>query len=394
MNKKLIVGLISISVIIVAIIGGFKHFQMELIDKKVSLELGEQISLNVSDYVTGNIKGSTLDLSNIDTRSTGIYNAYVTNKTSKLEFSVEVKDTVPPTADKINDLSFLSNELVYAESLVNNIKDYSLVTVTFSDNKKVHTYSKGGNVTEVVILTDDAGNKTNVNVTFKVISDTIKPEIKGVKDIKAYVSEKVDYLKGISATDNRDGIITEIIVDSSQVKVDKPGEYTVGYSVSDKAGNIATTEASVIILEDKAPVIKGLSDKVVFIDEDVNYLNGVAAIDDRDGDITSKLKVDKSKVNLKAVGSYKVFYTVVDSSGNETKETITVTVKAKKSTKSNNSQPSSSKTDKSKSKSEEKKKSTKGDSSGGFQFHEVQPSGEMPDGDVPAGGKQDVGTWG
>jgi len=44
------------------------------------------------------------------------------------------------------------------------------------------------------------------------------------------------------------------------------------------------------------------------------------ATDDTDGDITAKIKIDISKVDVKKVGTYTVTYTVSDSSGNtETK---------------------------------------------------------------------------
>ena len=52
------------------------------------------------------------------------------------------------------------------------------------------------------------------------------------------------------------------------------------------------------------------------------------AIDNIDGDITSKVKVH-SNINIKKVGNYNITYSVTDSSNNETKKDIEVTVDKK-----------------------------------------------------------------
>ena len=75
-----------------------------------------------------------------------------------------------------------------------------------------------------------------------------------------------------------------------------------------------------------APVIEGVDDITVYLDNEPDYLDGVTATDDVDGDLTSSIVVDSSAVDVSMVGTYTATYSVKDAAGNETIETITVSV--------------------------------------------------------------------
>lgn len=393
MNRKKIIILISgLFVIAATLICGFSYFKMELIKEDVVTELGKPLDESVSKFATGNITDANLDLSNVNIKKTGIYDAYISKKFQKLTFQVKVIDTTPPSADRVDGLSFQTNVPVKACELVTNLLDESNITVVFSDGKDTHIYPEGGTVPEVILLTDESGNQTELNVIFQVIADTEKPNIKGVKSISAYTGDKINYMKGISATDNRDGDLTSTIqADISKVNFQKPGTYYIVYSVSDSSNNITTKRAKVTIQKDKAPSLKGVIDKTVFINANIDYLGGVTAIDERDGNISSSISVDSTMVNLKKPGIYKVSYSVSDSTGHKTIKTASITVKQKESVSPNKN---NSKSEKAPSSSSNNDKNTKKDTTSGFQFFDVEPSGPDVNGDVPAGGKQDVGTWG
>lgn len=82
-------------------------------------------------------------------------------------------------------------------------------------------------------------------------ADTSKPEIKlkGKETITLKLNEKyVD--PGATATDDTDGDITsKIVIDVSKVDVKKAGTYTVTYTVTDSAGNIATKTRTVKVTD-------------------------------------------------------------------------------------------------------------------------------------------------
>ena len=83
---------------------------------------------------------------------------------------------------------------------------------------------------------------------------------------------------------------------------------------------------SVIEVVDRVPPqIYGAKKTTVYIGQPVSYKKGVYAEDDEDGEVS--ISVDSSQVNLKVEGEYPLYYTAVDSSGNETTVEVTVTVK-------------------------------------------------------------------
>ena len=93
------------------------------------------------------------------------------------------------------------------------------------------------------------------------ISDNAAPVFKGIQDIEINEGDTIAYKKGVSAYDNVDGEVS-FSVDNSNVDTDKAGIYTVTYSATDRAGNMAEVTAKVtvnalrdqlqILIDDKA----------------------------------------------------------------------------------------------------------------------------------------------
>ncbi len=76
------------------------------------------------------------------------------------------------------------------------------------------------------------------------------------------------------------------------------------------------------------PEINGIHDIVINQGEDLDLLAGITAIDDEEGNLTSKIVVDDSNLDINTPGKYEVTFTVTDSEGNTTIETETIEVKA------------------------------------------------------------------
>lgn len=75
----------------------------------------------------------------------------------------------------------------------------------------------------------------------------------------------------------------------------------------------------------EAPVISGVKDRTFNIGDTVTYTSGVSAKDNVDGEV--EVVVDKSSVDVKKAGSYKVIYTATDKAGNVAKAEATFTFK-------------------------------------------------------------------
>ena len=96
-NKQFV--LLGMTFLSVAGIAGCS--KVELAQSTVTLELGDELSENVADYLQDPdekiLKGASLDLSAVDETKVGSYNAAIANMMGKnYPFTVEVKDTTSP----------------------------------------------------------------------------------------------------------------------------------------------------------------------------------------------------------------------------------------------------------------------------------------------------------
>ncbi len=95
---------------------------------------------------------------------------------------------------------------------------------------------------------------------------------------------------------------------------------------STEAAVTETEEETTQALDTEPPVISGVKDRTYNIGDTVTYTSGVSAKDNVDGDV--EVVVDKSAVDVKKAGSYKVIYTATDKAGNVAKAEATFTFKA------------------------------------------------------------------
>lgn len=115
----------------------------------------------------------------------------------------------------------------------------------------------------------------------------------------------------------------DIDFDFKKKSYEKVGTYreTISYS----GGKI---RVKVIVKDKNAPEIKGAKDITVLEGEKIDLFDGVSAVDDVDGDVTSRISVSKYSINL-LDEKQKIVYTVKDSSGNISKKEVTLLVVGK-----------------------------------------------------------------
>lgn len=87
-----------------------------------------------------------------------------------------------------------------------------------------------------------------VDVTVEIV-DTTEPVIEA-KDITVEMGTNVSYRKNVSVTDNS-GVEPSLKIDNSQVNTSVPGSYPVYYTATDAAGNVATVQVSLTVVERK-----------------------------------------------------------------------------------------------------------------------------------------------
>ncbi|MDD3865417.1 MAG: DUF5011 domain-containing protein [Candidatus Izemoplasmatales bacterium] len=180
---------------------------------------------------------------------------------------------------------------------------------------------------------DSSGNIATVNNYVQVKqyaddADLLPPVFNGVANITYIIGidDAIDYTDGVTAIDGVDGDVTaDIVVDSSAVNLAVPGTYLVTYTVLDSVGNPATRTIMVTVENETVPpVISGVHTINGTVGSAPNYLLGITATDNVDGNITANIDVDAGLVNLSSAGTYTITYTVTDAAGNTTTATAQV----------------------------------------------------------------------
>ena len=211
------------------------------------------------------------------------------------------------------------------EDFILEIQDVTAVTAAYVREPDM---TKEGEQTVLLLLTDESGNTAQVQASLTVIFDKAAPVIEGVKPLRLYLGQEIDYLDGISIRDDLDEAPV-LTVDDSRADLTRAGEYEIIYVGRDVAGNEVRESTTLTIIEDNtAPVILGVNPISLYAGSTVAYRSGILVTDDQDD--APKLTVDSSQVDLSRPGEYELIYRATDAAGNESSITTTVTVTEKK----------------------------------------------------------------
>ena len=153
------------------------------------------------------------------------------------------------------------------------------------------------------------------------VEDTIAPEAE-IRNVSIYSGHELkaeDFV--VSVKDATD--VTVALKSTPDLTVEAQNLVTV--VVTDAAGNASEYEAVLSVFVDNgAPQLSGIQPLFTYIGTEPDYLAGVSAMDDRD--MALEILVDKSQVDLNAIGAYDIVYSVTDAAGHTTTAPSTVTV--------------------------------------------------------------------
>ncbi len=185
-------------------------------------------------------------------------------------------------------------------------------------------------------ITDSAGLTASDDVVITVVSDAkvdkTPPNIKLIGASEITITQGDIYIdQGATATDDRDGVITEnITLRNSLFTTYVLGKYSITYAVYDKAGNYSSISRIITIVEATGadvipPTITLIGENPVNFIQGAEYNDaGITVLDNRDGDLGYSFN---SNVNYNIPGRYEVVYTAKDTAGNTSTATRIVNVK-------------------------------------------------------------------
>lgn len=380
-HTKLII-LLLLSIEILAVVGLLVYVQLRpMVVKTVTMEAGTDM-LNVEDFLLykSNKASFVTDIQTLDLNNPGTSEIKIKIGHRIHTSSLQIIDTTAPSAT-VTDQMVLKDEDINADAFVTDIKDATVVTVTYlqapdtkSPGEKEVTLvledsSKNRTVLKAILtvldikntVTVEAGqpvditlddfvdnNKYNISfVTDLTTLDLSKPAVHEVKinvngrevsgkvevvDTTAPKAAFMDQEAWQNESLQADAFVTDI-TDVSAVTAEfksapdfsKIGSQVVTVILKDIYGNTTEQPVTLTVKADtEPPQIMGTRDKTVYIGDGVAYRKGVYVVDNKDKDL--KVEVDSSNVNLKKEGTYNVIYTAEDLAGNKTTVTNIITV--------------------------------------------------------------------
>lgn len=135
-------------------------------------------------------------------------------------------------------------------------------------------------------------------------------------------------LAGVTATDDRDGDVTDLTVVEQISDLNADHTATVTYAAFDRSGNVARATRTVIYTDYTPPVL-GLKEPLVFTPGNAaTLLSRITVTDAIDGDISNRLKASLtgSSTNISEVGTHQVALRVTNSMGHTLRLTLPVDV--------------------------------------------------------------------
>lgn len=260
------------------------------LSKSVTVELGNEKGIKVTDILDiskDEAKSAKIDAKKVNFNKEGKYEATITYGKKEYKVTVKIKDTVAPEATAKDSIVVQTGNPVRVTDCISEIKEasgvadakfktkpdtaqattettasddsstestkkdassavYAVGDVSLSSNDEI-TYVEAGDYDNSIVVTDNAGNESEVPVKISVIAP---PTINGVTDKTITAGESIDYMAGVTATDGKGADITSsVTVDSSAVKTDTAGSYQATYKVTDQYGLTSSATSNVTVNE-------------------------------------------------------------------------------------------------------------------------------------------------
>ncbi|MBC2241280.1 immunoglobulin-like domain-containing protein [Listeria booriae] len=286
--------------------------------------------VSASDLEDGDVTGGiTVTANDVDTNTVGTY--HVTYSVTDSDGNTTTK-TITVTITSNDAPTFTTSDVYlkvgdkfnpYAGITASDTEDGDLTDRIDIESNNVDMTQAGTYALEYSVT--DSDNNTTKITRHVYVRTNDKPVIHA-SDQTFKAGASFDPLAGMSASDTEDGDITaNVTVTANDVDANQAGTYHVTYSVTDSDDNTTTKTVTITVLTNEKPVITA-ADITQKAHRSVDPMAGVTASDLEDGDLTANIKIIANDINIDVPGEYHVTYSVLDSDGNETEKTITVTI--------------------------------------------------------------------
>ncbi|ERJ11137.1 immunoglobulin-like domain-containing protein [Haloplasma contractile] len=301
-------------------------------------EVGLQV-VNWDDYFTisdnydeiDDIDVAT-DTSKVNFKKVGTYVVTITatdqsENTTTSSFTVTVQDTIAPTiSGVISSYEVKSARPIWSElfDLADNYDES--IDLSFEVEDSGVDMNSIGTYEITVTVTDTSGNQ--MTQTYDVeVNDTTAPIIE-VEDLDYILNSEIpNWPELIGISDNYyDRSELTIDIDADDVDMAVVGNYDVHVTVTDDSGNESTKTFKVAVIDDIAPTVSIEDHTFEVLTNAPIWSVLIEAMDNYDQAEDLVIVINANEVKMDTVGTYTVYVTVTDTSGNSTDTSFIVTI--------------------------------------------------------------------
>ncbi len=124
-----------------------------------------------------------------------------------------------------------------------------------------------------------------------------------------------DFLKGIKATDEKDGDLTDEVIVESVSRFIEPGVCEVKYAVCDSDNHVAHATRKVRYVDYEAPKFKLKNSLCFSLYENINVASYIGAVDSIEGDISGNVVITSPDYTSSATGIFTLELSVANKKG-------------------------------------------------------------------------------
>lgn len=182
----------------------------------------------------------------VDLTKAGDYTIKYLYKHFSQKVTVRVRDTVPPELEVHPCTADLAEEIT-PDKFVEKVSDASEVSVGFQDPEE---WNEAKEYQVRIVAKDSEGNKTVKETTLTRVKDETGPVINGTDEIEVLQGGWVDFLAGVTVSDDMDPN-PSLDMDDTKADLNTPGVCYVVYTATDRSGNVTEVERKVTVKENK-----------------------------------------------------------------------------------------------------------------------------------------------
>jgi len=240
---------------ILTVYDGKRHITQEADSNGEYMNLGRffapSTDLSNINFITNEIADNEMVF---DSSVPGFYYKSVEIDGDVSHLTISVIDTTPPIAES-NIVTTAIGFPVSAEAFVQNIHDYSSVSVSFLGGEPNVFIT--GEVEVPILLTDEFGNAAVVMSKLIILDqEFLNPGFEYIPNRYFQIGEPVDFLYQVKVRNGSDPL-SVVTYNTSLVNENEPGRYRVYYTITDRNNNTDTVFA--YIVKTNAPLERVMS---------------------------------------------------------------------------------------------------------------------------------------